>query len=148
MLAIVDRLMFAALFALSLLLLADAPALAEDHDSGSDNNPFLAGARDLAVVRAALERERPYAAPALVVEVWCGLARPARFDWMVEKCTEAGADVIRPLLSEHAARGEGTSEARQERWQRIAVEASEIPCGVEQRELDAAAGRVGCRCGC
>jgi poly-gamma-glutamate synthesis protein (capsule biosynthesis protein) len=48
-------------------LLADAPALAEDHDSGSDNNPFLAGARDLAVVRAALERERPYAAPALVV---------------------------------------------------------------------------------
>src|ERR1700694_5513346 len=56
---------------------------------------------------------RQEAAPSLVVEVWCGLVRPARFDWMVEKCTEAGADVIRPLLSEHATRGEGSSEARQ-----------------------------------
>jgi 16S rRNA (uracil1498-N3)-methyltransferase len=70
-----------------------------------------------------LSRQEPQAA--LVVEVWCALVRPQRFDWAVEKCTETGADIIRPLLSEHTVRGEGGSKARQERWQRIAVEAAE-----------------------
>jgi len=61
----------------------------------------------------------------LEIDIWCGLVRPARFEWAIEKCVEAGADVIRPLVSEHAARGEAPSPARLERWQRIAVEASE-----------------------
>jgi 16S rRNA (uracil1498-N3)-methyltransferase len=74
------------------------------------------------------ELVRQEAPPALSIEVWCGLIRPARFDWMVEKCTEAGADVIRPLATEHAGRGEDGSEGRHARWQRIAVEASE-QCG-------------------
>lgn len=72
--------------------------------------------------------ERQEGPPALTVEVWCGLVRPNRFDWALEKCTEAGADIIRPLLSAYAARGEGESAGRQERWQRIVVEASE-QCG-------------------
>lgn len=61
----------------------------------------------------------------LQVDVWCGLVRPARFEWAIEKCVEAGADLIRPLVSEHSARGEAPSPARVERWQRIAVEAAE-----------------------
>ncbi len=64
----------------------------------------------------------------LVVEVWCGLVRPNRFDWAIEKCAEAGADVIRPIVTARAARGDGSSGLRQERWGRIATEAAE-QCG-------------------
>lgn len=74
----------------------------------------------------AVARQEP--AAVLVVEAWVGLVRPNRFDWAVEKLAEAGADVIRPLLTEHAARGDGSSPARRERWERIAVEAAE-QCG-------------------
>lgn len=66
--------------------------------------------------------------PVLTVEVWAGLVRANRFDWIVEKCTEAGADVIRPLVTGYGARGDEPSAARNERWHRIAVEAAE-QCG-------------------
>lgn len=75
---------------------------------------------------AGLARQAP--PPALSLEVWVGLVRPNRFDWAIEKCVEAGADVIRPLLTGRAARGEGASDARQERWSRVVVEAAE-QCG-------------------
>ena len=63
--------------------------------------------------------------PALTIEVWCAIVRPNRFDWMLEKVTEAGADIIRPLVCDHSARGEGGSAARRERWDRVVIEASE-----------------------
>jgi 16S rRNA (uracil1498-N3)-methyltransferase len=75
---------------------------------------------------AAITRQEP--APPLTVEAWVGLVRPNRFDWALEKLVEAGADIIRTLLTEHAARGEGSSAARHERWDRIAIEAAE-QCG-------------------
>lgn len=68
-------------------------------------------------------RQEPPAA--VTLETWCPLVRPNRFDWMVEKCVEAGADVIRPLATAHVSRGDGASAARQERWRRIVVEAAE-----------------------
>jgi 16S rRNA (uracil1498-N3)-methyltransferase len=71
---------------------------------------------------------RQAAPPELVVELWVAIVRPNRFDWAVEKAVEAGADVIRPLIAQHSARGEGSSAGRQERWTRIAVEAAE-QCG-------------------
>ena len=74
------------------------------------------------------ELVRQQAAEQLVIEAWIGLVRPNRFDWAIEKCVEAGADVIRPLVSEHTARGDGGSNARADRWTRIAVEAAE-QCG-------------------
>lgn len=58
----------------------------------------------------------------LVLELWCGLVRAQRFEWALEKAVEAGADVIRPLLSEFAVRGAGE---KGERWQRIIGEATE-----------------------
>lgn len=61
----------------------------------------------------------------LIVECWCAVVRPNRFDWAIEKCTEAGVDVFRPLVTEHSARGETPSANREERWQRLAVEAAE-----------------------
>lgn len=70
-----------------------------------------------------LSRQEP--APARALEVCCGLVRPNRFEWAIEKCTEAGADVFRPLLATHGARGEAPSTERLRRWERIAVEASE-----------------------
>ena len=61
----------------------------------------------------------------LIIECWCAVVRPNRFDWAIEKCTEAGVDVFRPLTSDHSARGEAASANRQERWERLAVEAAE-----------------------
>lgn len=66
-------------------------------------------------------RELPQ--PPRSVEIGIAIVRPNRMDWAVEKCTEAGADVIRPLVTEHATRG--SAEGRTERWQRIAIEAAE-----------------------
>ncbi|MBI2766174.1 MAG: 16S rRNA (uracil(1498)-N(3))-methyltransferase [Chloroflexi bacterium] len=74
------------------------------------------------------EVSRQEAPPAVVLEVWCALVRPNRFEWAIEKCTEAGADIIRPLLCERTVRGDGASAVKQERWSRIAVEAAE-QCG-------------------
>lgn len=71
---------------------------------------------------------RQEAAPAVTLDLWVGLVRANRFDDAVEKCTEAGADIIRPMVSEHSARGDQASAGRQERWDRIAAEASE-QCG-------------------
>lgn len=70
-----------------------------------------------------LTRQEPL--PDRTVEVWCALVRANRFDWAIEKCVEAGADIIRPISTDHAARGDRASAARQERWERIAVDAME-----------------------
>ena len=72
---------------------------------------------------AELTRQEPQ--PARTLEIWCALVRPSRFEWAIEKCVEAGADVIRPLLADFTARGEGGSRHKQERWHRIAIEAAE-----------------------
>lgn len=71
------------------------------------------------------EITRTVAALPLIVECWCAVVRPNRFDWAIEKCTEAGVDLFRPLVSEHSARGETPSANREERWERLAVEAAE-----------------------
>lgn len=84
-----------------------------------------AGKSQVHVRVVAVTRQEPLSP--LALEAWCPLVRPARFEWAIEKCTEAGADVIRPLLSSRSARGEG-SAAKQERWGRIAIEAAE-QCG-------------------
>jgi len=61
----------------------------------------------------------------IVLEIWLALIRPGLFDLAIEKCTEAGADIIRPMRTEHIARSEAASGQRQERWERIAIEAAE-----------------------
>jgi 16S rRNA (uracil1498-N3)-methyltransferase len=71
------------------------------------------------------ELVRQEAPPAVVLEVWCALVRPSRFEWAIEKCVEAGADVIRPLVTDWAQRGDTPSTAKLERWQRIVIEAGE-----------------------
>lgn len=66
--------------------------------------------------------------PARRVEVWCANVRPNRMEWAIEKCVEAGVDVFQPIATERSARGQELSESRHDRWERIAIEASE-QCG-------------------
>lgn len=84
------------------------------------------GRQAIRVEVGAVTRQEP--PDPLTVEAWVAVVRANRFDWVVEKCTEAGADVVRPFVSEYAARGEGPSVGRAERWDRIAIEAAE-QCG-------------------
>lgn len=49
-----------------------------------------------------------------------------RFEWMLEKATELGVDVIQPFIATRSERGLAeAAKKRVERWQRIAVEASQ-----------------------
>ncbi len=65
-------------------------------------------------------------APAeVVLEVGIGMVKPARFEEALEGCTEAGADIIRPLVTDYTGRADAPSAARTARWDRIVVEAAE-----------------------
>ncbi len=64
-------------------------------------------------------------APRVRIQLVAGLIRPQRFELLIEKCTEAGVDVIRPMTSEHSGRGEAPSATRTTRWERIAIEAAQ-----------------------
>jgi 16S rRNA (uracil1498-N3)-methyltransferase len=77
------------------------------------------------VVAEVGELTRQEAPAAVVIETWCALVRAGRFEWALEKCVEAGADVIRPIVTEWTQRGDTPSEAKLARWQRIVVEAAE-----------------------
>lgn len=68
-------------------------------------------------------RQEP--APSITLELWCALVRATRFEFAVEKCTEAGVDIIRPVVTSHTARGDELSPGRRERLARIAIEAAE-----------------------
>ncbi len=70
-----------------------------------------------------MSRQEPPAA--LSLELYAGLVRANRFDLIVEKATEAGADVITPLISGRSVRGDAPSPSRYERWERLAAEAAE-----------------------
>lgn len=67
-------------------------------------------------------RQEP--APAVNVDVCIGLVRSNRMDLAIEKCTEAGASLFRPLVCEYSQR-HGEAGSRTDRWERIAIEAAE-----------------------
>ena len=71
------------------------------------------------------ELARQEAAPAVILETWIGVVRANRLDDAIEKCVEAGADIIRPVVCEFSQRSEVSSPAKTERWLRIAREAAE-----------------------
>lgn len=71
------------------------------------------------------EIARQEAPPAVVIETWCALVRANRFEWAIEKCVEAGADIIRPAITAFTQRGDTPSASRLERWRRIVIEAVE-----------------------
>lgn len=68
---------------------------------------------------------RQGAPPAVVLETWIGVIRTNRLETAIEKCVEAGADIIRLVNAAYSQRGDAPSDTRGERWRRIIVEAAE-----------------------
>lgn len=110
---------------LSVLRLSSGDAFRVFSGDGREYEATVAAgtAKRVAVSVGAVARQEP--PPALSLELCSGLVRANRFDLVVEKATEAGADVITPLVSERSARGDAPSKARYDRWERLVVEASE-----------------------
>lgn len=74
------------------------------------------------VIREQLER----ALPVVRVTLLASLIRFERFEWLVEKATELGVQVIVPVQSERSEKGlDRAAEKRVTRWRKIAREASE-----------------------
>ena len=68
------------------------------------------------------------AAPRQIAKVFLfpALFKFDRFEWMIEKATELGVDVIQPFVATRSERGLAeAAKKRVERWQKIAVEASQ-----------------------
>ena len=81
-------------------------------------------------VRARLEAELPAEEPpGLSLTLYQALIRPNRFEWLIEKGTELGVRQFVPIVTERTTvRATEIGASRQERWRRIAVEATE-QCG-------------------
>jgi 16S rRNA (uracil1498-N3)-methyltransferase len=95
----------------------------------SDNrNVYLAEietARKEHVVFRTLEK-LPAPAPGLHLTLCAALIKFDAFEWMIEKATELGVSEIVPVQTVRSERGlERAAHKRLERWQRIALEASQ-----------------------
>ncbi|MBI1800063.1 MAG: 16S rRNA (uracil(1498)-N(3))-methyltransferase, partial [Chloroflexi bacterium] len=62
--------------------------------------------------------------PRLRLTLYQALLKADKFEWVLQKGTELGIAVFRPVLAEHCVRGD-VSEGRMERWRRIVQEAAE-----------------------
>jgi 16S rRNA (uracil1498-N3)-methyltransferase len=95
----------------------------------SDNrNVYLAEiefARKSSVSFKVIEALAP-PAPAVRITLLAALIKFERFEWLIEKATELGADVIQPIDTTRSERGLAqASRKRSTRWERIALEASQ-----------------------
>jgi 16S rRNA (uracil1498-N3)-methyltransferase len=80
-------------------------------------------------VRLRIAGEPRLASPPPDTRLICGLMRPARFEWLLEKATELGVTVLQPVVTDRGAvRPDEVGAERQGRWQRIVIEAAE-QCG-------------------
>ena len=64
--------------------------------------------------------------PVVRIHLLASLIRFERFEWMIEKATELGVEVITPVQAERSEKGlDRAAEKRVGRWRKIAREASE-----------------------
>jgi 16S rRNA (uracil1498-N3)-methyltransferase len=97
----------------------------EISDNGSVFLAEIAEARGDRVVFRAIE-PIDSAAPALQVTVCAALIKFDRFEWIIEKATELGAESIQPFEAARTEKGLfEASRKRSERWERIARESSQ-----------------------
>ncbi len=76
-----------------------------------------------------LERRTARSEPALRIILCQGLLKSARFEWILEKCTELGVSVFSPIICRRSMAGlEDTGSSKIQRWLRIIQEAAE-QCG-------------------
>jgi 16S rRNA (uracil1498-N3)-methyltransferase len=107
------------------VLRAEAGQIYEISDNHQVYLAKIATARKSIVSFEILEQ---LAAPRQVAKVFLfpALFKFDRFEWMMEKATELGVDVIQPFVATRSERGLAeAAKKRVERWQKIAVEASQ-----------------------
>ena len=98
------------------------------YEISDNNNVYLAEietARKSHVVFRTLEKLPPEA-PAVRITLCAALIKFDHFEWMIEKATELGVSEIIPVQAVRSEHGlERAAQKRRERWQRIALEASQ-----------------------
>ena len=110
---------------LSRVLRAEAGQRYEISDNRSAYLAEIAEARGDRVLFRVLETLEPPALPVRVT-VLAALVKFDRFEWMIEKATELGAERIVPVESARSEKGLfEASQKRAERWIRIARESSQ-----------------------
>ena len=84
--------------------------------------------RKRVVVRLGVRAEGR-AEPAVRLVLCQGMLKAAKFEWILQKCTELGVAAFMPLITERAvAAAEEAGEGKRRRWSRIVAEALE-QCG-------------------
>ncbi|MFZ5951400.1 MAG: RsmE family RNA methyltransferase [Candidatus Rifleibacteriota bacterium] len=76
---------------------------------------------------SASEWLNPGREPARKISLYAGLTKGEKFDWLVEKAVELGVAQIVPVISQNCV-VKKTSEAKTDRWQKIALSAM-LQCG-------------------
>ena len=67
--------------------------------------------------------------PACRISLYIGLTQREKFEWILQKCTEAGVGRIIPIITERSLiRKPSDVSGKQERWEKILKEAAE-QCG-------------------
>ncbi|SRR5450759_126849 len=70
--------------------------------------------------------------PTSRIAMYLSLTQREKFEWMLQKCTEVGASQFTPVVTERTlinrSQASGTHGVKQERWERIILEAAE-QCG-------------------
>ncbi len=108
-----------------------------DGAGGSYPSPLTSVDRKHASVRVG-PREAGTAEPAVRVVLCQGMIKAAKFEVLLQKCTELGVAAFVPLLTERAvAAADEASEAKRRRWGRIVAEAMEQCGGTRLPELHA-----------
>ncbi|MGI8856791.1 MAG: RsmE family RNA methyltransferase [Thermomicrobiales bacterium] len=85
------------------------------------------GTVETRMVAGTVVAERPgLPEPRCAVTLCAAVLKGERFDWLVQKATELGVAVIKPVVTAHTIRRVGPDDTKAlERWRRIATEAAE-----------------------
>ena len=76
-----------------------------------------------------LEKRPAENEPDVCISLYVGLTQREKFEWMLQKCTEAGVGRVIPMVTERSLiRSTADVAAKRERWEKILKEASE-QCG-------------------
>lgn len=117
------------------VLRAEAGQVYEISDNRRKYLAEIETARKSSVVFRVLE-ELPRPRERAAVHLYPALFKFDRFEWMVEKATELGVDLIRCFEAVRSERGLAqAAQKRMARWERIAVEASEQSRRITRPEI-------------
>ncbi|MEX2245564.1 MAG: 16S rRNA (uracil(1498)-N(3))-methyltransferase [Dehalococcoidia bacterium] len=96
--------------------------------TGSDSLVRLASVSERVTAGEVIAREASAPEPRVRVHLYQSITKGERFEWLLEKATEAGVSRFVPLITARSVVKTPGGRARVDRWRRIAVEAAE-QCG-------------------